>query len=147
MAANQLYHGTPAGQTPGRGSKASKVVTLTTVGAVAVLIAAYCSAQDDRYDEVVADCVDIDSFASDGSYLIVDEDYCGGGDGDDDDDDYYYRYYRGSHGAYRWYYGGVRRAGRVSGGTTLRPADVRIVSRGGTVIQRGGFGGRGFSGS
>ncbi|SDR31507.1 hypothetical protein [Thermostaphylospora chromogena] len=143
MAANHPHppYGTPAGRTPVRGSKASKVVALTTVGTVAVLIAAYCSAQNDRYDEVVADCVDIDSLDSDGSYMIVDEDYC-----DDDDDDHHHHYY-GSHGAYRWYYGGVRRAGRVSGGTTLRPSDVRIVSRGGTVIQRGGFGGRGFSGS
>ncbi|GAA2858885.1 hypothetical protein GCM10010517_17370 [Streptosporangium fragile] len=121
------------------GIKASQVVTLTGIGVVALLLVGYCAAQGD-YEEVGAECVDLNSRQPDGTYTIVDEDYC-------DDDDSSGSHYSGSRGAYSWYYGGTRSGGHISRGTTVRPADVRIVSRNGTVIQRGGFGGRGGSGS
>ncbi|MER5419497.1 hypothetical protein [Streptosporangium roseum] len=117
--------------------KASTVITLTGIGVVSLLLIGYCSAQDDDYEEVGADCVDVNSLQPDGSYTVVDEDYC------DDDDTHYY----GSRGAYSWYYGGVRTGARITQGTTVRPSDVRITSRNGTVIQRGGFGGRSGWGS
>ncbi|MFI6507892.1 hypothetical protein ACIBCT_09830 [Streptosporangium sp. NPDC050855] len=114
---------------------ASKVVTLTGIGVVSLLLIGYCSAQND-YEEVGAECVDMNSRLPDGTYAVVDEDYC------DDDRTYY-----GSRGAYGWYYGGVRSGVRIRQGTTVRPADVRITSPKGTVIQRGGFGGRSSGGS
>ncbi|GAA3440926.1 hypothetical protein Pve01_70470 [Planomonospora venezuelensis] len=116
------------------GSKASTVITLSTIGIVAVAVIASCAADDDDYAEISADCVNLDSRLSDGSYEVVDEEYC--------DDDRYH----GSHGAYGWYYGGSRSGTRVLKGSTVRPSDVGIVSRKGTVIQSGGFGGRGGSG-
>ncbi|MEV8632213.1 hypothetical protein AB0395_11220 [Streptosporangium sp. NPDC051023] len=118
------------------GSKASKVITLTGIGVVSLLLVGYCSAQDD-YEEVGAECVDLNSYQPDGSYTIVDDDYC---------DDDHPRYY-GSSGAYRWYYGGTRLGSRIGRGTTVRPSDVQIVTRKGTVIQRGGFGSRWGGGS
>ncbi|WP_433241571.1 hypothetical protein ACQPYK_36465 [Streptosporangium sp. CA-135522] len=136
-------HPLAAGQDPphlpakSSGSKASKVITLTGLGVVSVLLIGYCSAQDD-YAEVGADCVDLNSRQPDGSYTVVDEDYC---------DDSHYHGYHGSRGAYSWYYGGVRSGARILRGTTVRPSDVTITSRKGTVIQRGGFGGRSGWGS
>ncbi|GIH90515.1 hypothetical protein ACFFMN_08405 [Planobispora siamensis] len=118
----------------GTGSKASKAITITTIGIVSLGIIAACAADDD-YEEVGADCVDLSSRQPDGSYTIVDDDYC---------DE---TRYRGSHGAYGWYYGGTRAGVRVAKGTTVKPSDVTIVTRKGTVIQRGGFGGRGSSSS
>ncbi|MBB6169959.1 hypothetical protein HNR23_000019 [Nocardiopsis mwathae] len=47
---------------------------------------------------------------------------------------------------YHYYYGGTVDNGRVSGGTTTRPSDAKVVTERGTVIQRGGAGGRGGSG-
>ncbi len=131
--------GPPPPHTPApksSGVKASTVITLTGIGVVSLLLIGYCSAQDD-YEEVGADCVDVNSLEPDGSYTVVDEDYC------DDDHAHYY----GSRGAYSWYYGGVRSGARITHGTTVRPSDVKITTRKGTVIQRGGFGGRSGWGS
>ncbi|GAA3127859.1 hypothetical protein [Streptosporangium carneum] len=135
-------HPLAAGQTLPRkpsdkpsGPKASTVITLTGIGVVSVLLIGYCSAQDD-YEEVGADCVDLNSYQPDGSYTVVDDDYC------DDSPSYH-----GSNGAYRWYYGGTRSGSRIGQGTTVRPSDVQIVTRQGTVIQRGGFGSRWGGGS
>jgi uncharacterized protein YgiB involved in biofilm formation len=97
------------------------------------LVVGFCAAQDD-YEEVGADCVDMSSRQADGSYTVVDDDYC--------DDNY-----SGSRGAYGWYYGGVRTGMRISRGTTLKPTDAQITTRSGKVIQRGGFGSSGSSGS
>ncbi|MEV7013499.1 hypothetical protein [Streptosporangium sp. NPDC051022] len=126
-----LAAGQSVGHQPAKpsGSKASKVITLTGIGVVSLLLIAYCSAQDD-YEEVGAECVDVNSYQEDGSYTIVDDDYC------DDSGSHYH----GSHGAYGWYYGGTRSGSRIGHGTTVRPSDVQIVTRKGTVIQRGGFG-------
>lgn len=121
------------------GLKASKVITLTGIGVVSLLLIGYCAAQDD-YEEVGADCVDLDSRQPDGSYTVVDDDYC-------DDSSSSTSHYYGSRGAYGWYYGGVRSGTRIVHGTTVRPSDVHITSRKGTVIQRGGFGGRSGWGS
>ncbi|MFJ2032656.1 hypothetical protein [Streptosporangium sp. NPDC087985] len=112
------------------GTKASTVITVTGLGVVSLLLISYCAAQND-YEEVGADCVDLGSGQADGSYTVVDDDYC-------DDSSYH-----GSHGAYRWYYGGMRSGVRMGGGTLIRPSDVNITSHRGTVIQRGGFGGHG----
>ncbi|MFF5208092.1 hypothetical protein [Streptosporangium sp. NPDC000396] len=119
------------------GVKASTVITLTGIGVVSLILIGYCAAQDD-YEEVNAECVDLNSYQPDGSYTVVDDDYC-------DDDGH--SHYVGSHGAYRWYYGGTRSGARIRQGTTVRPSDVQIVTRKGTVIQRGGFGGRSGWGS
>ncbi|MCG5219590.1 hypothetical protein [Streptosporangium sp. KLBMP 9127] len=121
----------PATKPPGGSSKASKMVTLTVLGVVSMMVVSACARSD---DEINADCVDLDTVQPDGSYTVIDEDYC--------DDDRYH----GSHGAYSWYYGGVRNGARVVSGTTVRPSDVRITSRTGSVIQRGGFGSRGSGG-
>lgn len=118
------------------GFKASRAVTISGISVVSLLLVSACSGQED-YEEVGAECVDLNSRQPDGTYAVVDEDLC--------DDD---RRYSGSHGAYNWYYGGSRIGGRIRQGTTIRPSDVRITSPKGTVVQRGGFGGRsGSSGS
>ncbi|WP_162794645.1 hypothetical protein [Nonomuraea lactucae] len=115
------------------------MITLSVIGVVSLMVVGFCSAvQAD--EEVPADCVDYNTQLPDGSYAVVDDDYC-------DDDDGHSHYYAGSRGAYRWYYGGTRVGARVRGGTSLRPADVDISSRGGKAIQRGGFGGKSSSGS
>ncbi|GAA3138191.1 hypothetical protein GCM10010466_31420 [Planomonospora alba] len=119
------------------GGKASKAIVISGITLVSLIVVGACAADDD-YEEVGADCVNLDNRLPDGSYEVVDEDLC--------DDDGTVRYH-GSHGAYGWYYGGARSGTRVSKGTTVRPSDVQITTRKGTVIQRGGFGGRGSSGS
>ncbi|MBO4276065.1 hypothetical protein, partial [Microbispora triticiradicis] len=103
---------------PEGGGKSSTAVKLGTLGVLSVLLVGFCAAQDD-YEEVGADCVDTSTRNPDGSYMVVDDDYC--------DDDH--RHYGGSHGAYRWYYGGSRTGARVHNGTTVRPADAKITSR------------------
>jgi hypothetical protein len=108
--------------------KSSKIVPLVVLGVLSVMVVGYCAAQDD--DEVTADCV---VQLEDGTYEVVDDDYC-------DDDNGNIRYYSGSRGAYTWYYGGRRVGNRIEGGTTYRPSDVDITSRNGKSIQRGGFG-------
>ncbi|WP_231618852.1 hypothetical protein [Nonomuraea sp. SBT364] len=114
------------------------MITLTVIGVVSVMVVGYCAATQDD-DEVTADCVDMSRQLEDGSYQVVDEDYC--------DDDGHSHYYVGSRGAYHWYYGGTRHGTRVRGGTSLRPSDVTISSRAGREIQRGGFGSGRSSGS
>ncbi|MEU8249972.1 hypothetical protein [Nonomuraea sp. NPDC048916] len=110
------------------------MITLTVIGVVSVMVVGFCSATQSS-EEVSADCVDMNDRLDDGSYAVVDESYC-------DDDDGNAHYYVGSRGAYHWYYGGNRVGTRVRGGTSLRPSDVNISSRGGRDIQRGGFGSR-----
>ncbi|MEV7965583.1 hypothetical protein AB0O34_06315 [Sphaerisporangium sp. NPDC088356] len=123
------------GKPPGKGKGwSSSAITLGTMGLLSTLVIGFCAAQDTFADRVTADCVDLNSRQGDGSYQVVDDDRC---------DDHYH----GSHGAYGWYYGGARAAGRVLRGTTIRPANAHISARSGTVIQRGGFGGRGSGGS
>ncbi|WP_174552417.1 hypothetical protein [Microtetraspora niveoalba] len=107
----------------------STAVKLGAIGVLSALVVGFCAAQD-RYEEVGADCVDMSSQNPDGSYVVVDDDYCDEGSG----------HYRGSHGAYGWYYGGNRVGNRVRQGTTLKPADAQITTRSGRVVQRGGFG-------
>ncbi|WP_249346475.1 hypothetical protein [Microbispora sp. H11081] len=126
--------GAPRPPAPARsgGAKSSTLIKLGTLGLLSVLVVGFCAAQDDDYEEVAADCVDTSTKNLDGSYLVVDDDYC--------DDDSGSRSYYGSHGAYHWYYGGVRNGGRVYQGTTIRPADAQITTRAGRVVQRGGFG-------
>jgi hypothetical protein len=121
-------------QAPTEPRKSSKVVPLVVLGVLSVMVVGYCAAVSDD-DDVTADCV---VQLADGTYEVVDDDYC-------DDDGHSAHYYGGSRGAYLWYYGGRRVGNRVQGGTTLRPSDVNISSRGGKEIQRGGFG-RSWSG-
>ncbi|WP_433224159.1 hypothetical protein [Microtetraspora malaysiensis] len=120
-----------AGDTPPKWrGMSSTAVKLGALGVLSTLVVGFCAAQK-RYEEVGADCVDLNSRNPDGSYTVVDDRYCDGGGT--------YRYY-GSRGAYGWYYGGNRMGGRVRQGTTLKPADAQISTRSGRVIQRGGFG-------
>lgn len=112
--------------------KSSKIVTLSVVGVVSLMVVGFCAAQN-NYEEVGADCVDLDTRNPDGSYVVVDDDYCEE------------HRYHGSTGAYGWYYAGTRLGTRVVQGTTVRPSNAQITSRTGYVIQRGGFGGRGSS--
>lgn len=118
-----------APKTPPR--KSSKVVPLVVLGVLSVMVVGYCAAVTDD-EEVTADCV---VQLEDGTYEVVDDDYC-----DDDGGSGGSHYYAGSRGAYLWYYGGRRVGNRVQGGTTLKPVDVSITSRSGKEIQRGGFG-------
>ncbi|GAA1007203.1 hypothetical protein Aple_017400 [Acrocarpospora pleiomorpha] len=132
--------GTPPGMAgpmmpppPPKKSFRSTAIKLGAIGVLSTLVVGFCAAQD-SYDEVDADCVDMSNPLPDGSYPLVDDDFC--------DDDY-----RRSHAAYGWYYGGVLVGRHVRGGTTLRPAGAQITSRTGKVVQRGGFGSHGSSGS
>src|SRR5690349_13166593 len=76
---------------PGRRMRSTKV-RIGMIGALSLTVAA-CGSNDD----VTAYCVDRNSYQSDGSYRVIDDDYC-------DDDGYH-----GSHGGYFWYYGGSHR--------------------------------------
>lgn len=113
--------------------KSSKVITLSIIGVISVMVVGFCAAQDND-DDVTADCVDQNSLQADGSYAVVDDDYCDS------------THYRGPHGAFLWYYAGSRVGARVMRGTTIRPPNVNISSRTGHDIQRGGFGSRSSSG-
>ncbi|MET9241741.1 hypothetical protein [Nonomuraea sp. NPDC003709] len=126
MAQPPQTHPTP----PPPARKASKAIPLTILGVLSVMLVGYCAATQDD-DDVTADCV---IQLDDGTYEVVDEDYC------DDDDNGSHHYYGGSRGAYMWYYGGTRSGNKVRGGTTYRPSDVNISTRNGKEIQRGGFG-------
>jgi hypothetical protein len=145
--------------------KSSKAVPLAVLGVLSLtLVGIWAIADSSDDDEVTADCVMVvDDNASpapvsstsqpldvstsqppaDGTYQVVDDDYCDGGS---NSTGHYYSS-GGSRGAYLWYYGGTRYGNRVSGGTTYRPSDVNISSRTGKEIQRGGFGNRWSSGS
>lgn len=124
------------------GRKSSATVVVSALSALSLAVAG-CGSPD----TVTARCVDKDR-RSDGSYRVVDEDRCddsssssgNGGSG-------YGGSGHGSSGGYFYYYGGTVGSGRVSGGTTTRPSDARVVTESGRVIQRGGMGGRGGSGS
>ncbi|GAB3492418.1 hypothetical protein GCM10027440_42280 [Nocardiopsis coralliicola] len=119
------------------GRMSSRTVVAGAIGALSLAVAAGCSP-----DTVTARCVD-DDRRSDGSYRVVDDDRC-----DDDGRSTGSGGGGTSHGGgYFLYYGGSASGGSVSGGTTTRPSDARIVTDGGKVIQRGGMGGRGGSGS
>ncbi len=105
----------PDGRRPAsKKKKASTAVKLGAIGVLSVLVVGFCAATDDDYEEVDADCVDMNNPLPDGSYPIVDDDLC-------DDNG---RTYVGFHGAYGWYYGGVRAGSHIRGGTTL-PAGQR----------------------
>nr|BFE81848.1 hypothetical protein GCM10020093_044490 [Planobispora longispora] len=94
MAQNPSGKSNPQAKKSGKsGSKASTVITLGTIGVVALVVIGSCAAVDDDYEEVNADCVNLGNQLSDGTYEVVDDDYC-------DDDGYH-----GSRGAYGWYYG------------------------------------------
>lgn len=106
--------------------KATRSVTLVTLSAVSLALAA-CSSDEPT---TTADCV---ARQQNGQYKKVDDDRCDRSGG--------------SRGAYVWYYGGsAGRDGYVRGGTFQRPATGSISTRSGTTI-RGGFGGHGGSGS
>ncbi|MFI5958765.1 hypothetical protein [Cryptosporangium sp. NPDC051539] len=109
----------------------SSTVKIGMVGALSLTVAA-CGGGDN----VTARCVDRNSYQSDGSYRVVDDDRC-------DDNNRYY----GSHGGYYWYYGGTSRGSRIYKGTTVKPKDATITTPKGKTIQRGGFGHRSSSGS
>ena len=119
------------------GRKSSKAVVAGAIGALSLVVAAGCSSPD----TVTARCVDKDRL-NDGSYRVVDEDRCD----DDSSSSSSSSHYGSSGGGYFFYYGGSASGSRVSGGSTSRPADARIVTEKGNVIQRGGMGGRGGSG-
>ena len=122
---------TPA-KPPGRRMRSAKV-RIGMIGVLSLTVAA-CGSDD---DDVTAYCVDRNTYQSDGSYQVIDDDYC-----DDDSSSYH-----GGHGGYYWYYGGNYKGARISKGTTVKPKDAKITSTGGKTIQRGGFGKRSSGGS
>ncbi|MFC6085773.1 hypothetical protein [Sphaerisporangium aureirubrum] len=110
--------------------KASTNITLIALGALSLAMVALSYGSDEP--DVTADCVEQQS---DGSYLAVEDGYCGAGGG--------------THGggAFIWLYGGSRNSdGRITGGSISRPPKGNISTRSGTVI-RGGIGGHGGGGS
>lgn len=110
--------------------KASASITLTTLAAPSLTFAAACA--EDEGPEVTADCV---VKQPDGTFKAVDDDLC-------DDDDHH----GGS--SFVWIYGGSSGSnGRITGGTFNRPTNANISTRSGSVISRGGFGGRSGGGS
>lgn len=128
MAVPPAHPSPPPPMSSGGGPKSSTVVKLGAVGVLSILVVGFCAAQ--RPQKVDADCVDTSQRLPDGSYAVVDDDRCDSSSSG----------YHGSHGAYRWYYGGNRIGNRVRGGTTVKPSDAQITTRSGRVIQRGGFG-------
>jgi hypothetical protein len=90
----------------------------------------------DGGESVQATCVRPDSLGRDGSYEVVDDDYCDGN-----------RMRSGRAGGYYWYYGGRRAGRRVLGGSSVRPPGADIHSSSGRTVQRGGFGNRSHGGS
>ncbi|MEV4806815.1 hypothetical protein AB0K18_43045 [Nonomuraea sp. NPDC049421] len=113
-----------------RQRRRTNAVLLGTGVAIVAGLITVAHLTDDDVEEVTAVCV-TPSPALDGSYQIVDDRFCEGG----------------SHHTYIYYYGGTTTSGSVRGGTTVRPSHAQIVTRSGKVVQRGGFGGRGRSGS
>jgi len=113
---------------PGRRMSSTKV-RIGMISALSLTVAA-CGSNDD----VTAYCVDQNSYQADGSYQVIDDDYC-------DDDNYH-----GSHGGYFWYYGGSHRGSRIYKGTTVKPKNAHITTTSGKTVQRGGFGSRSSSG-
>ncbi|NUS73010.1 MAG: hypothetical protein HOQ05_06340 [Corynebacteriales bacterium] len=111
-------------------NKKSTFIALGTIGAVAASVLACCCLSTEE-EEVIADCVDRNDYVSGSGYRIVDDDEC------DDSDSY---------GSYFWYYGGTRTGLRSYGGSSFKPKDVKIKTRSGKTLQKGGFGSR-FSGS
>jgi hypothetical protein len=106
--------------------KATKSITLATLAAVSLTMAAACSNEK----TTTADCV---MKQPNGQYKKADDNQCDRNGG--------------SRGAYVWYYGGTTTSdGRVRGGTLQRPSTGGISTRSGTTI-RGGFGGHGGGGS
>ncbi|MEW9553187.1 hypothetical protein [Nonomuraea sp. NPDC050783] len=106
---------------------------MTVLGVLSVMLVGYCAATADD-DDVTADCV---VQLDDGTYQVVDDDYC---DDDGNGSGHSTHYYGGSRGAYMWYYGGRRVGNKIQGGTTIRPSNTDVTSRSGKSIQRGGFG-------
>jgi hypothetical protein len=106
--------------------KASTAVVLTTLVALSLGTAACSSGPN-----VTADCV---VKQPNGQLKAVDDRYCD------------------KHQAISgvnpvWVYGGSSHSGYVSGSSYSKPAGANITSRSGTVISRGGLGGRAGSGS
>ncbi len=110
--------------------KASARVTITALAALSLTFAA--TACDGGGRDVTADCV---IKQNDGKLKAVDDSLCKG--------------QRASGGGVApvWVYGGSSRSGYVSGGSYSKPAGANITSRSGTVISRGGFGGKAGGGS
>ncbi|MFC4125893.1 hypothetical protein [Nocardia rhizosphaerae] len=121
-------------------STARKVGLIAVAGIAALVGGGYLLTYDPGRDPVVASCVRTDA---NGTQTVVADHECssvGGGSGG--------RGWSSSGTQYHYYYGGDTMIGKApSGGTTLRPRDVEIKTKSGTVIQRGGLGGRGGSGS
>ncbi|MFI6485205.1 hypothetical protein ACIBH1_45355 [Nonomuraea sp. NPDC050663] len=104
-----------------------------TVTAAAILIAVVTYPDD---PEVVADCVEATP-QPDGSHLVVPDSYCGSSST--------VVVVNGS--SYQYVYGATSSGRYARGGTLVRPTGVTITTRSGTTVVRGGFGGRGGSGS
>lgn len=116
-----------------------KIGTIAVVGIAALIGGGYLLSRPSEPDPVVASCVGTDR---NGSQTVVADSNCSssGAGGS----------FRGSRTwpQYSYYYGGDARIGRApSGGTTVRPKNVEIKTKSGTVIQRGGLGRGGGSGS
>jgi hypothetical protein len=112
----------------------SRAVRIGMIGTLSLVVAA-CGNDSDN---VNAYCVDRNSYQSDGSYQVVDEDNCDGN----------HTSSYGRHGGYYWYYGGRRSSHskyRVVSGSTVKPRGATITSPKGKTIQRGGFGGHSSS--
>ncbi|WP_280300086.1 hypothetical protein [Nocardia neocaledoniensis] len=118
-----------------------KIGAIAVVGIAALIGGGYLIAGNDDPDPVVASCVRSDQS---GTQTVVADSHCtsSGAGGT----------FRGKTSTtwpqYHYYYGGTARIGEApSGGSTLKPANVEIKTKSGAVIQRGGLGRGGGSGS
>ncbi|MEU4648820.1 hypothetical protein [Nocardia fluminea] len=116
-----------------------KIGTIAVVGIAALVGGGYLVSRPSDPDPVVASCV---STERNGSQTVVADSNCStsGAGGS----------FRGSNTwpQYKYYYGGNTTIGQPpTGGTTIRPSKVEIRTKSGTVIQRGGLGRGGSSGS
>ncbi|MFC9964997.1 hypothetical protein [Nocardia ignorata] len=119
-------------------SSARKIGTVAIVGIAALIGGGYLLSRPSNPDPVIASCVRTEK---NGSQTVVADSNCSSsGVGS----------FRGSSTwpQYQYYYGGNTTIGKPpSGGTTIKPSNVEIKTKSGTVIQRGGLGRGGGSGS
>ncbi|WP_293420766.1 hypothetical protein [Phenylobacterium sp.] len=115
-----------------------KIGTFAVVGIAALIGGGYLVTRPSDPDPVIASCV---STERNGSQTVVADSYCSSSGGGSFRSSYTWP-------QYQYYYGGNATIGQPpSGGSTVRPSKVEIKTKSGTVIQRGGLGRGGGSGS
>ncbi len=125
----------------GSTNSATVMGAVAIVGIAAVIGGAYLLDRPSKPETVTASCVREER---NGARTVVADSQCSGtGSGGS------YSKTSTTWPQYRYYYGGNAQLGQApTGGSTIKPSNVEIKTKSGTVIQRGGLGrGGGGSGS